>query len=114
MEKRNDTLFQEALTIPGGVSSPVRAFRAVGGTPKFFRKAWGTRFEDKEGRRYVEQGTRAFRGHPGGLDVQLLHGQDRSLRCGNEQLQFRVDRLLPEAVAACRGEAVGQASRPVR
>ena len=51
----NETLFQEALThFPGGVSSPVRAFRAVGGTPKFFRKAWGSRFEDEEGRRYVD------------------------------------------------------------
>jgi glutamate-1-semialdehyde 2,1-aminomutase len=55
MEMRNDILFQEALThFPGGVSSPVRAFRAVGGTPKFFRKAWGARFEDEEGRRYVD------------------------------------------------------------
>ena len=51
----NETLFQEALThFPGGVSSPVRAFRAVGGTPRFFRKAWGSRFEDEEGRRYVD------------------------------------------------------------
>ena len=55
MENANETLFQEALThFPGGVSSPVRAFRAVGGTPKFFRKAWGARFEDEEGRRYVD------------------------------------------------------------
>ena len=55
MENANDTLFQEALAhFPGGVSSPVRAFRAVGGTPKFFRKAWGARFEDEEGRRYVD------------------------------------------------------------
>jgi glutamate-1-semialdehyde 2,1-aminomutase len=55
METTNQTLFQEALThFPGGVSSPVRAFRAVGGTPKFFRKAWGARFEDEEGRRYVD------------------------------------------------------------
>jgi len=51
----NETLFQEAIThFPGGVSSPVRAFRAVGGVPKFFRKAWGSRFEDEEGRRYVD------------------------------------------------------------
>jgi glutamate-1-semialdehyde 2,1-aminomutase len=51
----NESLFQEALThFPGGVSSPVRAFRAVGGTPRFFRKAWGSRFEDEEGRRYVD------------------------------------------------------------
>jgi len=55
MTNANETLFQEALThFPGGVSSPVRAFRAVGGTPKFFRKAWGARFEDEEGRRYVD------------------------------------------------------------
>jgi glutamate-1-semialdehyde 2,1-aminomutase len=55
MDNANDTLFQEALThFPGGVSSPVRAFKAVGGTPKFFRKAWGARFEDEEGRRYVD------------------------------------------------------------
>jgi glutamate-1-semialdehyde 2,1-aminomutase len=51
----NDILFQEALThFPGGVNSPVRAFRAVGGTPKFFRKAWGCRFEDEEGRTFVD------------------------------------------------------------
>ena len=55
MENANETLFREALThFPGGVSSPVRAFKAVGGTPKFFRKAWGARFEDEEGRRYVD------------------------------------------------------------
>ena len=51
----NDTLFQEALThFPGGVSSPVRAFRAVGGTPKFFRKASGAWFEDEDGRRFLD------------------------------------------------------------
>ena len=51
----NDILFQEALGhFPGGVSSPVRAFRAVGGTPKFFRKAWGCRFLDEEGRTFID------------------------------------------------------------
>jgi glutamate-1-semialdehyde 2,1-aminomutase len=51
----NDTLFAEALThFPGGVSSPVRAFRAVGGTPKFFRRAWGWQFEDEEGRTFLD------------------------------------------------------------
>ncbi|HET8714660.1 MAG TPA: glutamate-1-semialdehyde 2,1-aminomutase [Holophagaceae bacterium] len=51
----NDQLFQEALThFPGGVSSPVRAFRAVGGTPKFFRKAAGAWFEDEEGVRFLD------------------------------------------------------------
>jgi glutamate-1-semialdehyde 2,1-aminomutase len=51
----NESLFQEALThFPGGVSSPVRAFRAVGGTPKFFRRASGAWFEDEEGRTYLD------------------------------------------------------------
>ena len=51
----NESLFQEALThFPGGVSSPVRAFRAVGGTPKFFRKASGAWFEDEDGQRFLD------------------------------------------------------------
>ncbi len=51
----NDQLFQEALThFPGGVSSPVRAFRAVGGTPKFFRRAEGAWFEDEDGVRFLD------------------------------------------------------------
>ncbi len=51
----NDILFQEALGhFPGGVSSPVRAFRAVGGTPKFFRSASGCRFTDEDGRSFID------------------------------------------------------------
>jgi glutamate-1-semialdehyde 2,1-aminomutase len=51
----NNQLFQEALThFPGGVSSPVRAFRAVGGTPKFFRSAEGAWFEDEDGVRFLD------------------------------------------------------------
>ncbi|HET6330261.1 MAG TPA: glutamate-1-semialdehyde 2,1-aminomutase [Holophagaceae bacterium] len=51
----NDSLFSEALThFPGGVSSPVRAFRAVGGTPKFFRRAEGAWFEDEDGVRFLD------------------------------------------------------------
>lgn len=40
--------------IPGGVSSPVRAFRAVGGTPLVLRSGAGAEFEDVDGRRYVD------------------------------------------------------------
>ena len=40
--------------IPGGVNSPVRAFRAVGGTPVFFSSAAGAWLTDVEGRRYVD------------------------------------------------------------
>jgi len=51
----NESLFNEALThFPGGVSSPVRAFRAVGGIPKFFKKASGAWFEDEDGRTFLD------------------------------------------------------------
>jgi glutamate-1-semialdehyde 2,1-aminomutase len=48
-------LFTEALRyIPGGVNSPVRAFRAVGGTPFFARSASGARIEDVDGNSYLD------------------------------------------------------------
>ena len=51
----NETLFARAQrVIPGGVNSPVRAFKAVGGTPRFVQRAHGPYFWDAEGRRYVD------------------------------------------------------------
>jgi glutamate-1-semialdehyde 2,1-aminomutase len=48
-------LYQRACRVmPGGVSSPVRAFRAVGGTPVFYREARGAHFTDTEGNRYLD------------------------------------------------------------
>src|SRR5437763_11625834 len=52
---KNETLFERAQrVIPGGVNSPVRAFRAVGGTPRFFERAAGAYLWDAEGRRYID------------------------------------------------------------
>jgi glutamate-1-semialdehyde 2,1-aminomutase len=51
----NEQLFERARrTIPGGVNSPVRAFRAVGGTPPFIARAQGAYLWDAEGRRYID------------------------------------------------------------
>jgi glutamate-1-semialdehyde 2,1-aminomutase len=51
----NAALFERAQhSIPGGVNSPVRAFRAVGGTPRFIRRAEGAYMWDAEGRRYID------------------------------------------------------------
>ncbi|MEA2624636.1 MAG: glutamate-semialdehyde -aminomutase, partial [Candidatus Binatota bacterium] len=48
-------LFEEALrSIPGGVNSPVRAWKAVGGTPRFIREAHGATIVDVDGREYVD------------------------------------------------------------
>ena len=53
--KTNAGLFARAQkVIPGGVNSPVRAFRAVGGTPRFIARAEGPYMFDAEGRRYID------------------------------------------------------------
>jgi glutamate-1-semialdehyde 2,1-aminomutase len=55
VQTRSQELFAEALRyIPGGVNSPVRAFRAVGGTPFFAQKAYGSRVEDVDGNSYID------------------------------------------------------------
>ncbi len=52
---KNESLFERAQrVIPGGVNSPVRAFRAVGGTPRFFERASGAYLWDADGRRYID------------------------------------------------------------
>jgi glutamate-1-semialdehyde 2,1-aminomutase len=52
---QNEVLFERAQkTIPGGVNSPVRAFRQVGGTPRFVAKAQGPYFWDAENKRYID------------------------------------------------------------
>jgi glutamate-1-semialdehyde 2,1-aminomutase len=52
---RNSALFERAKKlIPGGVNSPVRAFKAVGGTPRFVQRAQGAHFWDADGQRYID------------------------------------------------------------
>ena len=51
----NEELFARAqLVIPGGVNSPVRAFRAVGGTPRFIQRGHGAYIWDAEGKKYID------------------------------------------------------------
>ena len=55
MTSNNDILFERAQrTTPGGVNSPVRAFRSVGGTPRFITRAAGPYFWDADDRRYID------------------------------------------------------------
>ncbi|WP_323845625.1 glutamate-1-semialdehyde 2,1-aminomutase [Microbulbifer magnicolonia] len=52
---KSEQLFAEAQKyIPGGVNSPVRAFRAVGGTPLFIQRAEGAYLYDADGKRYID------------------------------------------------------------
>ena len=55
MGKRSEHLFKESLNhIPGGVNSPVRAFRGVGGQPFFAERAAGSRVWDVDGNEYID------------------------------------------------------------
>ena len=55
MGKNSDTYFQRAQEIiPGGVNSPVRAFRGVGGTPPFIEQAQGSRIFDADNLQYID------------------------------------------------------------
>jgi len=52
---RNHTLFEQSQkVIPGGVNSPVRAFKSVGGVPRFFARGEGARLWDADGREYID------------------------------------------------------------
>jgi len=78
----NQAAFERAQrVIPGGVNSPVRAFRAVGGTPRFIRRAQGPYLWDVEGRRYIDYigswGPMILgHGHPAVLDAVTKAAHD--------------------------------------
>jgi glutamate-1-semialdehyde 2,1-aminomutase len=55
MMSRSEKLFERAkLVMPGGVNSPVRAFNAVGGSPRFIKSAKGARIYDVDGNEYID------------------------------------------------------------
>ncbi|MDP3308674.1 glutamate-1-semialdehyde 2,1-aminomutase [Methylotenera sp.] len=55
MTSTNQTLFEKSQKlIPGGVNSPVRAFRSVGGTPIFFKKGLGSKLWDVDDKEYID------------------------------------------------------------
>jgi glutamate-1-semialdehyde 2,1-aminomutase len=89
---RNQQLFERAQrVIPGGVNSPVRAFRAVGGTPRFITRAEGAYLWDAEGRRYIDYigswGPMILgHGHPAVLDaVRRAAGEGLSFGAPTER-----------------------------
>ncbi|MGA1696062.1 MAG: aspartate aminotransferase family protein, partial [Arenicellales bacterium] len=55
MTNTNESLFDSACkVIPGGVNSPVRAFKSVGGTPIFIERAQGPFLFGADGQRYID------------------------------------------------------------
>src|SRR5258708_32905911 len=71
MHERSRDLFERSQRlIPGGVNSPVRAFRAVGGTPVFLREGRGARVIDEDGREYID-----YAGSRGPLTLGAAHSR---------------------------------------
>ncbi|MCC5951798.1 MAG: glutamate-1-semialdehyde 2,1-aminomutase, partial [Acidimicrobiia bacterium] len=96
----NETLFERGLrVIPGGVNSPVRAFRSVGGTPYFVARAEGPHVWDVEGNRFIDmvQSYGAIilgHAHPGVIDaVVSIAGDGTSFGAPTER-----EVLLAEAI----------------
>ncbi|MBO4793676.1 MAG: glutamate-1-semialdehyde 2,1-aminomutase, partial [Deltaproteobacteria bacterium] len=90
---RSRSLFQQAKSFfPGGVNSPVRAFKAVGGTPLFFQRGEGAYLFDEDGRKYVDfvcsWGPLILGyGHPQireAIDVAMRNGTSFGAPCANE------------------------------
>ncbi|PZP25277.1 glutamate-1-semialdehyde 2,1-aminomutase [Pseudomonas kuykendallii] len=102
---RSETLFANAQKhIPGGVNSPVRAFRSVGGTPLFFKHAAGAYVIDEDDKRYVDYvgswGPMILgHSHPDVLDAvrkQLEHGLSYGAPTAMEtEMADLVCRLVP-------------------
>jgi glutamate-1-semialdehyde 2,1-aminomutase len=101
---RSKALFEEALNyIPGGVNSPVRAFRAVGGQPFFADRAKGARIWDVDGNEYIDYvGTwgPAILGHAHPRIIQAVqNAAERGTSFGiPNPLEVRMAKLIREAL----------------
>lgn len=101
---RSESLFQEACQyLPGGVNSPVRAFRSVGGTPVFMQKGEGCYLTDVDGNRYLDfccSWGPLITGHRPAQVVKALREQiDECLTLGTPNpKEVELARLLVEGV----------------
>jgi glutamate-1-semialdehyde 2,1-aminomutase len=103
--RRSERLFSQALgVLPGGVDSPVRAFKAVGGSPLFIRRASGARIHDVDGNSfidYVMSWGPLIHGHaPRGLVKALTAAAREGTSFGapsrlEVELGLRVSKLMP-------------------
>ena len=89
---RSESLFANAQKhIPGGVNSPVRAFKSVGGTPLFFKHAEGAYVTDEDDKRYVD--------YVGSWGPMILgHSHPEVLDAVRQQLQHGLSYGAPTAM----------------
>jgi glutamate-1-semialdehyde 2,1-aminomutase len=102
--RRSVRLFKEAIRyLPGGVDSPVRAFRAVGGTPRFIARGAGSRLYDEDGNKlidYVGSWGPMILGH---AHRRVTAGLERAIRSGTSfgactQLETTLAKVITEAM----------------
>lgn len=100
----SEKLFEEAKKyIPGGVNSPVRAFRGVGGSPLFIKRGYGSKLEDVDGNEYVEYigswGPHLFGHNPGFIKEALLKAVENGTSFGAPtELEVKMAKLITELV----------------
>jgi len=101
---RSGRLFEEAQKyIPGGVNSPVRAFKSVGGKPLFIKKGIGSKIYDVDGNEYVEYigswGPHLFGHNPPFIKKALLQAIENGTSFGAPtELEVKMAKLITEMV----------------
>ncbi|MDX1634423.1 MAG: glutamate-1-semialdehyde 2,1-aminomutase [Marinobacter sp.] len=97
---QSESLFKQAQKyIPGGVNSPVRAFRGVGGTPLFFKHAKGAYLYDEDGRRYID--------YIGSWGPMILgHGDQRIIDALHAQIDLGVGYGAPTSIETAMAKKV--------
>ncbi len=104
MKKSSGALFEEAKQyIPGGVNSPVRAFKSVNADPVFISRAAGSRIYDVEGREYIDYISSwgpMILGHSHAAVVGAVkNAADKGTSYGaSTELEVRMARLICEAI----------------
>jgi glutamate-1-semialdehyde 2,1-aminomutase len=102
--EKSKQLFTEAKKyIPGGVNSPVRAFKSVGGDPLFISRGEGSRFWDVDGNEYIEYigswGPHLFGHNPPFIKEALLNALERGTSFGAPtELEIKMAKIITELV----------------
>ncbi len=100
----SEKLFEEANKyIPGGVNSPVRAFKSVGGKPVFMKKGAGSKLYDVDGNEYIDfigsWGPHLFGHNPSFIKSELLKSIDNGTSFGTPtELEIKMAKLITELV----------------
>lgn len=101
---KSEVLFEEAKKyIPGGVNSPVRAFKSVGGSPLFISKGYGSKIIDVDGNEFIDYigswGPHLFGHNPSFIKEAILNALENGTSFGAPtELELKIAKLICELV----------------